>query len=193
MRTLFLLVAALALAGVTAGSASARVAKGADLTADFSEVGAGNVMDPRFFRSLGLTFPEEQCAPDCAAWRIEMIQGDDALPQPPGRRPIVGRFTRPVSAVSLRIAPSLQGTAVYILRAFAASGRLVAERSLAVTQDTGDAGHTGFGYFTIDVSGLPQPVKSFSIDNVFLRSTFGGTFVTYGVGSVSFTQWPGSS
>ena len=184
-------VAALALAGLTAGSASARVAKGADVTADFSEVGVGNVMDSRFFHSSGLTFPEEQCQPDCASWAIEQIQGDAALPQPPGRRPIVGRFSRPVSAVSLRVAPSLQGTAVYVLRAFSADGRVVDERAMSVTQDFGDPANTGFAYFTIGVSGLRHPAKWFAIDNIFVRSSFGGTFVSYGVASVSFTQWPG--
>ena len=189
---LAVLVAGLALAGVTAGSASARVAKGADVTADFSALGVGSVMEFGFFRSSGLTFPEEQCAPECGGWAIEQIQGDDALPQPPGRGPIVGRFTRPVSAISLRLAPSLQGTAVYVLRAFAAGGRLVDERATTVTQDFGDPANTGFAYFTLGVSGLRHPARWFVVDNVFVRSSFGGSFVTYGIGSVSFTQWPGT-
>ena len=189
-RGFFLLTVVVALVGVAVEPASAYVARASSVTIDFSAAGgSGTVFDPMSFRSEGIVFPEEQCAPACGDWVIGVVQGDEVLTQPPGLGPIVGRFTRPVSELSLQVAPSLQGTARYVLRVYAANGRPLAERSITVTQDFGDPENTGFGYFTIGVSDLDRRAKSFTLDNVFVRSSFPETtFVTYGVSSITFAH-----
>jgi hypothetical protein len=181
------LTVVLALVGFAAEPASGKVAQ--ETTIDFSTIGFGTVFDPLTFQSEGLVFPVEQCAPACGDWVIGMVQGDEVLTQPPGLGPIEGRFTRPVSELSLLVAPSLQGTATYVLRVYAANGRLLAERSLTVTQDFGDPQNTGFGFFSIGVTDLARHAKSFVLDNVFVRSSFPGTTsIPYGVASITYSH-----
>lgn len=182
------LVVGLVLFGVAAEPALSKVAS--DVTIDVSGAGVGTSVDSRLFRADGLVLPESQCVPDCAGWQIVGVQGDEALPQPPGLGQLEGRFVRPVSELSLRVAPSLQGTARYLLRVFGAGGRALAEQSLTVTQDFGDPANTGFGYFEIGVSGLTRPALSFSLESSFVRSSFPeNTAIPYGVASLSFAHW----
>lgn len=165
-----------------------------EVTVDFSSYGAGRVFDPTFYRHEGLVFPAERCGPaGCDSWFVGFVQGDAALVQTPLLGPVEATFTRPVSNLSLRVAPSLQGTATYTLKAFSASGHLIESSSLTVTEDFGDPANTGFGYFTISLVHLAEPAKRFTLDNVFVRSSFPGiTEIPYGVSSISYRQWSGA-
>lgn len=165
-----------------------------DVTIDFSSFGAGEFFQPDFYRSDGILFPPEQCGTEgCGPWFIGFVQGDAALTlgdNPLKDAPLTARLTRPISSLSVRVAPSLQGTATYVLSAFAASGRLLATTSVTVTQDFGDPANTGFGYFTVSLTNLPRPAKSFRLINVFVRSTFPlNDHIPYGVSSISYTHW----
>jgi hypothetical protein len=165
-----------------------------EVSVDFSSFGGiGVIFEHDFYRSDGILFPPEQCGPaGCDPWTIDLIQGDAALLAENQFGPVRARFTRPVSSLSVRVAPALQGTARYVLKAFAASGKLLARTSVTVTQDSGDPADTGFGYFTISLSNLPGPAKSFTLDNVFLRSTFPtNDNIPYGVSSISYRHWGG--
>jgi hypothetical protein len=76
-----------------------------------------------------------------------------------------------------------------VLRVYGANGRLLAERSLTVTQDFGDPENTGFGFFSIGVTDLARGAKSFVLDNVFVRSSFPGTTsIPYGVASITYSR-----
>ena len=194
-RSLWRLLITIALLGVLAAPAPAAAEVGdTAVTVDFSDVGAGKVFDPGFFRSDGLLFPEEQCGSMCGDWSVGYVQGDDALLQPGVLAPIEGTFTRPVSDVSFRVAPAFQGTATYFLKVYGSGGRLLADTSVTVTEDYGDPENTGFGYFTIGVSDLSEPAKSFVLDNVFVRSSFPTSpVIPYGVSSISYVHWRGGS
>ena len=162
-----------------------------EVTIDFTSFGEGKVFDPDFYRSDGIRFPPAPCGSlGCGTWFVGFIQGDDALVGEPEFGPVKATFTRPVSDLSLQVAPSAQGTARYLLNVFAASGKLLAATSVTVTQDEGDPANSGFGYFTISLTNLPRPVKSFTLDNVFVRSSFPlNTHISYGVSSISYTHW----
>jgi hypothetical protein len=167
-----------------------------DVTIDFTSFGAsiagGNVFEPDFYRSDGIRFPPQRCgSAGCDTWLIwHIVQGDDALWGETRFGPIKATFTRPISNLSLRVAPTLQGTATYVLSAFAASGKLLATTSVTVTQDFGDPANTGFGYFRVSLTNLPKPAKSFTLDQVFVRSSFPQTTdIPYGVSSISYTHW----
>jgi hypothetical protein len=161
---------------------------------DFSSFGVAAPFDPDFYRSDGIRFPPQRCgSAGCDTWSVELIQGDAALlGEPVLRGPVQATFTRPISDLSLRVAPALQGTATYVLKAFALSGKVIATTSITVTQDIGDPANTGSGYFTISLSELPLPAQSFTLDNVFVRSSFPlNTLIPYGVSSISYTHWDG--
>lgn len=163
-----------------------------EVTIDLSSFGAGDIFEPDFYRAQGIRFPRQRCgSAGCANWSIaHIIQGDDALLGEPGFGPIKANFAKPISDLSLQVAPALQGTARYVLKAFAASGKLLATASVTVTQDFGDPATTGFGYFTISLRNLRRPAKSFTLENVFVRSSFpGNTEIPYGVSSISYTRW----
>jgi hypothetical protein len=167
-------------------------ARAREVTIDFTSYGDGKLFEPGFYRSEGIVFPPERCgAAGCVTWFVGFIQGDAALTVEESRfGPVTATFTRPISSLSLRVAPALQGTATYVLSAFAASGKLVATTSVTITQDFGDPANTGFGYVTIALTNLPRPVKSFTLTNVFLRSTFpSNDHIPYGVSSISYTHW----
>ena len=83
------------------------------------------------------------------------------------------------------VAPGSQGTAEYTLTAFG-SGTVVGSASKTVTQDTGDPEHSGFGYFTIDLGGLTVPATRFTLENRFVRSSFGGNRIDFGVSSITY-------
>ncbi|OLC02690.1 MAG: hypothetical protein AUH78_20810 [Gemmatimonadetes bacterium 13_1_40CM_4_69_8] len=161
------------------------------VTIDFTSYGEGKVFQPDFYRSDGIVFPAERCgSAGCDTWFVGFTQGDVALDGEPSRGPVQATFTRPISDVSLRVAPRAQGTATYTLSVFAASGELLATTAVTVTQDFGDPANSGFGYFTISLTNLPSPAKRFTLENVFVRSSFpSNTEIAYGVSSISYTHW----
>jgi hypothetical protein len=162
-----------------------------EVTNEFTSVGIGQVFEPDFYRSEGIRFSPQQCgSAGCRAWSVDLIQGDAALLGEPAFGPMRATFTRPISDLSLRVAPALQGTVTYVLKVFTASGRLLATTSLTVTQDFGDPANSGFGYVTISLPSLPRPGKSFTLHSVFVRSSFPlNTEIPYGVSSISYTHW----
>ena len=163
------------------------------VTIDFTSLGIGRYWQPDFVRSDGIRFTRQQCgAAGCRTLSVDLIQGDAALLGEPQFGPIQATFTRPIADLSLRVAPALQGTVIYVLKAFAASGKLLGTARLSVTQDFGDPANTGFGYVTVRLSNLPKPAKSFTFQSVFVRSTFPlNTEIPYGISSISYTHWGG--
>jgi hypothetical protein len=162
-----------------------------NVTIDFTSFGAvQKVFEADFYRSDGIRFAPQQCGTaGCRRLSVELIQGDTALMGEPQFGPVKARFTRPVSDVSLRVAPALQGTVTYTLKAFAASGELLGTTSLTVTQDFGDPANTGFGYVTLSLPNLPRPANSFTFHSVFVRSSVPtNTEIPYGVASISYTH-----
>lgn len=161
------------------------------VTIDFSSYGSGKVFESEFYRSDGIVFPPEACgSAGCTPWFVGFVQGDAALAGEPRFGPVRSTFTRPISDLSLLVAPGLQGTATYVLSAFAASGKLLATTSVTVTEDFGDPANSGFGYHEIRLTNLPSPAKSFSLHNVFVRSSFPQNVeIPYGVSSISYTHW----
>jgi PKD domain-containing protein len=164
---------------------SADVVGGTTITVAFSSFGSGQVFDPTFFDASGIDFPPQQCDPGCHTWFVGFIQGSPALTA----GVVNATFTHPVSDLSLLVAPALQGTATYTLKAFDASGSLLASTSVTVTQDQGDPATIAYGYFPIALATLPAPATSFTLDNVFVRSSFPNTVgaIPYGVSTISFT------
>jgi hypothetical protein len=162
-----------------------------EVTIDFSSYGFGKIFEPAFYRPDGIAFPAERCgSAGCTQWFVGFFQGDAALAGEPWFGPVQATFARPISDLSLRVAPGLQGTATYALNVFAASGRLLATTSVTVTQDFGDPANSGPGYFTITLPNLPGPAKSFTLDNVFVRSSFPQTVaIPYGISSITYTHW----
>jgi hypothetical protein len=153
-----------------------------NVTIDFSTHGLGS-FDPTFYKNNGISFWEGSGS----GYEIGFIQGDDTLIQsgePKG--PIGGTLIPPVSGLSVRLAPGLQGTAEYTLTTFDSLGKPIDKHSVLVTQDTGDSQNSGFGYFTIDMKNLPRKAKSFILDERFIRSSFiQNTSIPYGIGSIS--------
>ncbi|HEY7795892.1 MAG TPA: hypothetical protein VIA10_17945 [Gaiellaceae bacterium] len=181
VATLLVVIAACLVGPVTPTVAAAPTT----VTIDLSDFRPGDTFRPFSYWRQGLVFPLEQCAPSCADWEIGWIQGDEALWQPPGWRPLKGTFLVPVSELSLDVAPALQGTARYVLTVYGFAGQLLAEKAVTVTQDFGDPENSGFGHFSVAVSHLPSPATSFVFYNVFVRSSFPNTFVPFGVSSIS--------
>ena len=167
-----LLVATMAV-GLLPGRAGAAI--GLPVTVDFSTHGHGP-LQPDSYKRDGVVFTEGSF--------VGFIQGDDALVGP-----VAGRFTPPVSSLSARLAPAVQGTAEYTLRAFDASGDVVASASVTVTQDTGDPASGPFGYFTIDLGTLPRGAKWFELNNRFVRSSFPHiTSIQFGVSDLTYAS-----
>jgi hypothetical protein len=190
------LVCAIVLGVVAAGllaAVSSAAAPGVgtpDVTIDFSNNAQGD-LDPLFYQSDGVVFPPQRCGTaGCSSWFVGFIQGDNALVGNPLLGGITATFTRPVSKLSFSIAPGSQGTAVYTLTAFSASGNELASQSLTVIQDSGDRNTGPPGYFTMSLGGLPEPAKSFTLTNAFVRSSFGTLGpIEFGVSSISYTHW----
>ena len=170
---------------------SAIAAATREVTIDFSTFGHGEYLDPDFYRRDGIAFPDQFCgSAGCDGLFIGFIQGDAALVGDPRRGPVSATLTRPISELSLLVAPSFQGTATYTLNVFSASGALVGTTSVTVTQDEGDPANTGFGYFEIAVSNPEKRVKSFTLTSVFVRSASPFPHVgviPYGVSSITYT------
>jgi hypothetical protein len=161
------------------------------VTIDFSSFGIGNNWDPNFYKSDGIRFTRQQCGTaGCRVLSVDFIQGDAALQGEPSFGPIRATFTRPVSDLSLQVAPGLQGTVIYVLKAFTASGKLLGRTNVRVTQDFGDPANTGFGYVTVRLPRLSRPAKSFTFQSVFVRSSFPlNTEISYGISSITYTHW----
>ena len=162
-----------------------------EVTIDFSTFGHGENLDPDFYRRDGIAFPDQFCgSAGCGGLFIGFVQGDAALTGDPRRGPVTATFNRPISELSLVVAPAFQGTATYTLNVFSASGALVGTSSVTVTQDQGDPANTGFGYFEIGVSNPDKRVKSFTLNSVVVRasSPFPHVgFIPYGVSSITYT------
>ena len=142
-------------------------------TVDFTTHGQG-WFDQSFYVRDGVTFTQG----DFVGW----IQGDEALVGP-----IAGDFKPKVSSLSARVAPAVQGTAIYTLSALSPSGRVIESTSVTITQDTGDPDTGPFGYVTIDLGTLPRKAASFSLTNTFVRSSYPQyTTMPFGVSSISF-------
>lgn len=160
-----------------------------EVIVDFSNNDQGD-FDPLSYRSDGIVFPPQRCGnAGCAPWFVGFIQGDNALVGNPLLGGITAMFTRPVSELSLQVAPAAQGTATYTLTAFGASGKELASQSLTVTQDIGDPTTGPPGYFTIGVGGFAVPATSFALTSVFVRSSFGINLIEYGASSIHYTHW----
>jgi len=155
---------------------------------DFSTVGTG-VFDPLYYRPSGIVFPSQHCGPtSCSDWFVGFVQGDEALVGSTQIGPIQARFTKSISALSLRVAPAFQGTVEYTLKAFSARGRLVGKQVVTVTQDSGDPETGPLGYFTIDLGRLGSPARSFTLASRVIRSSFGYTDIEYGVSDITFQR-----
>lgn len=182
----FVLVAVALNAPVSAGATSARDDAGVgarSVLIDFSTFGQG-VLDPMFYRRDGIVFPSGR--------EVSQVQGDDALLGGQNRGPIEAEFTRPVDGILVSFAPTLQGTATYILRAFSAAGDLLGTAAVTLTEDFGDPANEGFGYHTMSLANLPKPAKAFTFDSIFVRSSF--QFVTsigFGLNYVAYDHWIG--
>ncbi len=173
-------------AGVLAFSAGSAGASHQVVTIDFSSHGGG-FFDPRFYESQGIVFPLEECSSiGCLPWFVSpLFQGDAALVRSTPDGKIEATFTSPVASLSLMAAPDAQGTAEYTLTAFG-SGAVVGSTSVTVTQDTGDPEDTGFGYFRIELADLVSPATRFTLENRFIRSSFGGDRINFGVSSITY-------
>jgi hypothetical protein len=143
-------------------------------TIDFSTVSQGP-FDQSFFKSDGIIFTEGTF--------VGFVQGDNAL-----IGPVAGKVRGGFNSLSARVAPGEQGTATYTLTAFK-QGNQIAATSMTVTQDMGDPTTGPFGYFTINIGPLPKKADSFSLSNVFVRSSFLDiTVIEFGVSSITFSR-----
>jgi hypothetical protein len=143
-------------------------------TIDFSEHGQGE-FELGSYKKEGVVFTEGES--------VGFIQGDEALVGP-----IAGRFMPPAAGLSARVAPALQGTAEYTLTAYDGASRVIALRSVVVTEDTGDPATVFFGYFTLELDILSDEAKSFSVTNRFIRSSFPeNTSIPFGVSSIAYS------
>jgi hypothetical protein len=170
----------LALAAVpsVAVAAPAAPSSRAATTIDFSAASVGP-FDQRFFAHEGIIFTEGTF--------VSFIQGDEALASGDGQR-IAGDVRGGFASVSAEVAPANQGTATYTLAAYK-KGNLLGSTSITVTQDEGDPTTGPPGYFTISLGPLPKAATSFSLSNVFVRSSFPETIrIEVGVASMTFSR-----
>ncbi|MGH3137136.1 MAG: FIMAH domain-containing protein [Gaiellaceae bacterium] len=153
------------------------------VTVDFSSLPSGT-FDPDTFRSSGIYFSGE--------WQISMVQGFNALSASnPPSSPVEGFFASPgVSGVSVSLAPSLQGTATYRLRAFSSTGEIVGQSERTITVDLGDPDNMGWGYWDVSLPTVSGPAVRFVLESLFVRSSYSNNFVPYGVRSITFTPVP---
>jgi hypothetical protein len=130
-----------------------------------------------FFAPEGVVFTEGSF--------VSLVQGQNALSDP-----VAGTVRHDFASVSAQIAPAFQGTATYTLTAYR-RGEQLARTSLTVTEDTGDPANRGFGYFTISIGRLRGKADSFSLSNVFVRSSFPPPTTTdlpFGVATIMFSH-----
>jgi hypothetical protein len=163
---------AILLAALLGFAPAARAASPAT-TIDFSSVGQGP-FDQSFFKHEGIVFTEGNF--------VGFVQGRNAL-----IGPIAGNVRGGFTSLSAQVAPANQGTATYTLAAFK-KGKQIASTSMTVTQDEGDPDTGLFGYFTISVDTLSAKADSFSLSNVFVRSSFGTNQIEFGVSSITSSR-----
>jgi hypothetical protein len=141
---------------------------------DFSTPSYGP-FNPNFFKKQGLIFTEGDY--------VGFVQGEQGLVGP-----VAGTFRPPVCSLSVRVAPAIQGTAAYTLTGYSPSGEVVGRTSVVVTQDIGDPESGPFGYFSIELTDLSQRVKTFTLENQLIRSSFPGTTqIEFAVSSITYT------
>lgn len=144
-------------------------------TIDFSAVGEGT-FQPKSFKKQGLVFTQGDF--------VGFVQGDEAL-----IGPVAGTLHPSVCSISIRVAPAFQGTAAYTLTAYSASGKVVGNTTVIVTQDIGDPETGEPGYFVIELTELSQKAQRFTLENQFIRSSFPQTTeISFGVSSITFTR-----
>jgi hypothetical protein len=131
-------------------------------TIDFSTHGQGP-FQADFYKKDGVTFTEGSS--------VGFIQGDEAL-LGTVQEGIAGTFTPPVSSLSARVAPAVQGTFEFTLTALDASSTVVASESVTVIESGSG------GYVTIDLGILPAKAKYFTLT---------GIPDVFGVGSITYT------
>jgi hypothetical protein len=167
-----LMLLALCLLCGMAPSAHATIA--GTLSIDFSQPGQGS-FDQSYFS--GVRFTEGTF--------VGYIQGDEALVGP-----VTGSVKKGFASISAQFAPANQGTADYTLQALASSGRVVASKSVRVTQDTGDPETGAFGYASIELGPLARRASSFRLSNAFVRSSYSHTTVIeFGVSSITVGRY----
>jgi hypothetical protein len=161
----------LALLAAVAPAAQAKTpGTAASITIDFSTVNQGP-FDQSFFKDDGAIFTEGDF--------VSGVQGNNSL-----MGPVAARVRGGFKSASAQVAPANQGTATYKLTAYK-QGHEIATTAIAVTQDSGDPATDPFGYFTINIGPLPKKADSFSLSNVFSRSSFTNVSrVEFGVNSV---------
>jgi len=146
----------------------------AAITIDFSRVSQGP-FDQSYFQADGMVFTEGTFVGFC--------QGHNALVGP-----VAGAVRGGFTSLSAQVTPAFQGTATYTLAAFK-KGKQIAATSVTVTQDTGDPTTGPPGYFKISIGTLPKKADSFSLSNVFVRSSFSGrTQIEFCVRSMTFSH-----
>ena len=144
--------------------------RAASVTIDFSQHGQGP-FDQSFFS--GVSFAEGTF--------VGYIQGDEALV---GRA--AGSIKNGFKSIAARVAPAIQGTAIYTLTAHSSSGRTLGSSSVTITQDTGDPETGPFGYESIELGPLPRKASSFRLSNTFVRSSYTHiTQIEFGVSSIT--------
>lgn len=146
-------------------------------------VHGGGPFDQDFFKPKGVVFSEGDF--------VGFVQGDDALifDQSNGIR---GSFApAAVTNISVEVAPYLQGTWAYRLAALDVLSDIIDSKTILVTQDSGDPEHSGFGYFPIELTGLPGAI-GFFVESSFIRNSFGTTPGNNiaALSSISFTPVP---
>lgn len=151
------------------------------ITIDMSSHGLGS-FNQSYFMSDGVVFTEGNS--------VGFTQGDESLIFD-FNGGVAGLFAPvPVTSVSVRIAPRLQGTWAYRLAATDVLSNIIDSKTILVTQDVGDPEHSGFGYFSIELSGLPGAVGFFA-ESTFIRSSSGsGNNNDAALSSMSFTPFP---
>jgi hypothetical protein len=168
MRLRLLLFACLlGLLGV--GAAVALAEPKSSVTIDFSAVGIKqDYMNPLFFKSDGIRFGD--------SYYIAWIQGDDAIGGIGAvtNTPVTATFMRPVTRITVSFALAWQGTGQYTLTAYSASGRVIAAKTMIVTQSSASFP----GYVSITDENLQPKAKSFA---------FYGEDVGYGINAISYT------
>lgn len=153
-------------------------------TIDFSTVSQGP-FDQSFFKKEGVVFTEGSF--------VGFVQGHNALigpvgPSHPAGDRVAGDVRGGFATLSAEVAPDFQGTATYTLAAFR-KGQQIQATSITVTQDTGDPTTGPPGYFAISIGPLSEKADSFSLSNVFVRSSSPDvTEIGFGVSTITFSK-----
>ena len=159
--------------GSTVGAAAAPVPT-APVTLDFSAPGQG-VFDQSFFVGARR---------GVHVGRVRGVRAGRRRARPGTGR---GRFARPVSALSVSLAPAYAGTAEYTLDALNSSGKRVGRARTTVVQDAGDPATGPFGYFTMQLGSL-RGATAFRLSTRLISSSSPNiTLMELGLASLTFT------